>query len=645
MINSENFDSNIRFIKSISASETLSYIRKNNEVMSSELFEVLMSVILEMYPRGHNFYREYYLYYLKDNDAIGNYLRLSLYISVAGKKSDAKLISEHLRLRDELIFKGVKSEVSFTYDDGRLNNYTKALPLHEKYNVSASFFIITSRMYGDKFKGKYLSSKQVKDSFDRGVEIGSHTVSHNGVRLTEMDDNQLEAEIIKSKECLADLLGCSVDSIAIPYSKHDERVLSKSLLSYKNVRVAGSKLMQLGHTGVIHSYPVGNLTTLHSIYKLVSLALKESKKIVFRLHGVHDDTLGKHDCTPKTLSSILSFISEVGEELLSDVGLNGKKSCFSQTGEKVGFDKKANSNTSSFTYITKVLDSTDLYKVTAHINNASDKVILGFGGLPSGIDSPGFGRNLFLKNGYSYINVAQKALSQYQGLNAFKLKEIISDVIKDKEIFCYGSSLGGYAALYYGGVLDAQIIAAAPKNSAHPKTKKSKFKDTEWLHEELDSIPVSTKSPIVIFDPFRDEEANYINKFVRRAYSEAEFVLLPFWGHTVLNTMKEGGQVSDFILNIISDNKIIDLELSKNASYIFNAEKANYLVKLGNIRQAIELYEASIAQRLHIDAVKGLLDCYKNVSDRKSFDDLLIKIGNESDIDISNLGKLSKFSL
>lgn len=66
----------------------------------------------------------------------------------------------------------------------------------------------------------------------------------------------------------------------------------------------------------------------------------------------------------------------------------------------------------------KTLAKHDDYEITLHTCEAkqSSKLILTFGGQPSGLASSGFGTGFVLSMGYDTIHVAQKLGTQYQGL-------------------------------------------------------------------------------------------------------------------------------------------------------------------------------------------------------------------------------------
>lgn len=108
--------------------------------------------------------------------------------------------------------------VILTFDDGHISNYTKAVPLLERYGFRAIFFITTD-LIG---RPNMVSREHLLEMSQRGMEIGSHTVTHAiPVLLSEM---QLKRELVESKWVLEDLLGQPVQTISSPTGFHDERM-------------------------------------------------------------------------------------------------------------------------------------------------------------------------------------------------------------------------------------------------------------------------------------------------------------------------------------------------------------------------------------------------------------------------------------
>ena len=51
---------------------------------------------------------------------------------------------------------GKKAAISLTYDDGSINQFTKALPIMNRLSIPATFFIITGQIPGSQYQGKFI---------------------------------------------------------------------------------------------------------------------------------------------------------------------------------------------------------------------------------------------------------------------------------------------------------------------------------------------------------------------------------------------------------------------------------------------------------------------------------------------------------
>ncbi len=76
-----------------------------------------------------------------------------------------------------------------------------------------------------KTQGEHLATMDwsaLRDLAERGVEIGSHTVSH--AHLPDLTDSELERELRDSRARIEDELGRPCRFLAYPYGEHDVRV-------------------------------------------------------------------------------------------------------------------------------------------------------------------------------------------------------------------------------------------------------------------------------------------------------------------------------------------------------------------------------------------------------------------------------------
>lgn len=109
--------------------------------------------------------------------------------------------------------------VLITFDDGYADNYEKAFPLLQKYNMSAVFYIITG-MVGQPER---LTSERIREMVRAGMSIGSHTVSHRP--LGNLSIAEAQTELSLSRFALEDMIGQAVQSVSYPRGSYNNDTL------------------------------------------------------------------------------------------------------------------------------------------------------------------------------------------------------------------------------------------------------------------------------------------------------------------------------------------------------------------------------------------------------------------------------------
>ena len=120
-----------------------------------------------------------------------------------------------------------------SFDDGFKNNLLNIVPILEKHNVPALFFVPTSIINSNynivndycinktKYKNaiEMLSWDDMKIMIDKGFEIGSHTRHHLRLKDISLDSKLMESEILGSKLDIEDNLKVDCNYISWPYGK------------------------------------------------------------------------------------------------------------------------------------------------------------------------------------------------------------------------------------------------------------------------------------------------------------------------------------------------------------------------------------------------------------------------------------------
>ena len=120
--------------------------------------------------------------------------------------------------------KSMEKYIALRFDDGYTDNYTEAFPLLKKYNAWGTFSIINKKI-GGKI---YMNAEQLKEMQRAGMEIASHTFSHN--RLEDIDPVYLNWEIGVSKYDLEKRLlpaDETVCTMAYPCGSYNEQSIAK----------------------------------------------------------------------------------------------------------------------------------------------------------------------------------------------------------------------------------------------------------------------------------------------------------------------------------------------------------------------------------------------------------------------------------
>lgn len=125
----------------------------------------------------------------------------------------------HLRTGNPL----PEKPILLTFDDGYGGHYEYVYPLLQKYRYPAVFSVYTKNMGIDTGRS-HVTWEQLKTmAADPLVTISGHSKTHPP-DLTKMSDEELQQEIVESKNILERELGESIDYFTYPAGKHDDRV-------------------------------------------------------------------------------------------------------------------------------------------------------------------------------------------------------------------------------------------------------------------------------------------------------------------------------------------------------------------------------------------------------------------------------------
>lgn len=172
-------------------------------------------------------------------------------LTASDLKTILKWLSENYHfLKPEEFFYSSNPGVLLTFDDGFANNYSVALPILEEYNAPAIFFVtlqhvlepedwlpatkvmvqnrsnveidLLNAVKNELYDG--MNIEQLKSCADHNlITIGSHTLTHPF--LSRCSDEELQGEIVGSKELIEKLIHKEVTCFAYPTGDYNAEVI------------------------------------------------------------------------------------------------------------------------------------------------------------------------------------------------------------------------------------------------------------------------------------------------------------------------------------------------------------------------------------------------------------------------------------
>lgn len=126
----------------------------------------------------------------------------------------------------------------FTFDDARLSQFTKAIPVLDQYRLRATFYVLQNYADGTN---EYMDDGKIKYLADGGWEPGVHGFTHRPLPSIRINNPKLwRADIVDAKKRLEDLTGSGVDTFSYPYGQSNGVDWETKQLVSENYRTAVS---------------------------------------------------------------------------------------------------------------------------------------------------------------------------------------------------------------------------------------------------------------------------------------------------------------------------------------------------------------------------------------------------------------------
>lgn len=229
------------------------------------------------------------------------------------------------------------------------------------------------------------------------------------------------------------------------------------------------------------------------------------------------------------------------------------------------------------------------------------------------------------ERGYAVIGVKPKSVEWYRGKDLhdfFRSNDLQNFLVQFDEVFLYGSSMGGFAAMAFADAIPgSKVIAFNPQSTLDPlivpwETRYEEGRIQDWSGDFSDARIGATKakSVFVAYDPLFEPDRKHINRLEEKNLIPFK---MPLVGHVIANYMSEVGILSDFVEGALSG----ELSVSDCNRLARNRKKTpRYYYCLFNRAKSISVKEACLANILRI---KNIQPEYQ-----KDFFELLDSIGS-----------------
>lgn len=266
----------------------------------------------------------------------------------------------------------------------------------------------------------------------------------------------------------------------------------------------------------------------------------------------------------------------------------------------------------------------DAFKAFYHPGGTrADTLVITFSTAREDFDFQPFADPFLSKQGFAHLHFGQARDNNFQDLSLEEFQRIAVPLCRDKTVITYGSSLGGYAAIFYAGMIDARAIAATPINPGHPiAVHPSKREGMLVKHPEILVAPRSSHAPIILYDDKVPSDNRFVETCILPAYPHAKRMIIDHCGHGgALRILMEIGALKTVILDLI-DGRPVDLQTEDyrrrfKKTHQYAMERARYCVSKGKFEEAVRWSKKLVKMNRSLRAYRILLAALMRFEDKR----------------------------
>ena len=214
---------------------------------------------------------------------------------------------------------------------------------------------------------------------------------------------------------------------------------------------------------------------------------------------------------------------------------------------------------------------------------------------------PAFGLDFLLRQGVQVVAVRRKSEHFYQLLSREAFTAAVAPALAGHaRVIAYGSSLGAYAALYYGRDLDAEVIALSPRVSVHPVFGHPAWQDkVAFRHALFTTEPLPRCRAIVAYDPREPTDRRFIDEGLAPFFPRAVHLRLPYAGHPAAQFLGDMHYLSPWIRAVVAGRPAppLDRRGGRRLSATWYQVVADLCARRGRLALADALVNRSLVLR------------------------------------------------
>jgi peptidoglycan/xylan/chitin deacetylase (PgdA/CDA1 family) len=208
-----------------------------------------------------------------------------------------------------------QSIVSFTFDDVPLSAWSNAVPVLDRHELKATFYVaLRMAAPGDGFLGE----EHVRALAQNQHQIGCHTLTHYSLQQGSAEGLYEDARA--GKQALEALTaGLPADHFAYPFgavSPRAKRMLQKLFATMRtSTRGVNSGRVDLNYLRAEHLYSRGAGLDMDRIRRRVRSVVERGGWLILYTHGVTDDP-GPYDTSCADFRGVVEVVTQSGARVL-----------------------------------------------------------------------------------------------------------------------------------------------------------------------------------------------------------------------------------------------------------------------------------------------------------------------------------------